>query len=236
MWVVLEFLLRILLACGVFATCLTVMWFIAWMLILRHVKLFQEIICGSGKTPHPSPLKSPQTSEGGVGSAESSEDIFLGSPVVHKPFSGKQTQPEYPSHRSPSPLSLPPPMEEFPCPSNPSTPIHSSPQQPHPPHQDPLLQRSLLSNNSHPSMLLLPNIASLSHHPLLSSPHHPLLSSPHPPLTSPHPPLPFSKSSPSRHRRPTLSPGIHPRVQRPINSKKPTTTPCQINHFVDHWF
>ena len=154
MWVVFEFLLRILLACGVFATCLTVMWFIAWMLILRHVKLFQEIICGSGKTPHPSPLKSPEKS-----------------PVVYNPFSGKQqTQPEYLSHRAPSPLSLPP----------------------------------------------------------LTSPHHP--------LTSPPIPLPFSNSSPDRHRRSTLSPGIHPRVQRPINSKRPTTTPCQINHFVDHWF
>lgn len=93
MFIILEFLSRVLIACGLFVVCLFFLWFVAWMLILRHIKLFKEIVYGSGKTPHPSHLPSLHPSQ-----------LKISPRISSFHHSGR-------SHsRSPSPLSLPPPM------------------------------------------------------------------------------------------------------------------------------
>lgn len=107
---VLEFIGRVIFSILIFSTCLSLMWFITWVLILQHVNFFREIVIGKN-TPQHSPAQIPS----GLSKRTPKNNNFQKiSPVSSN---GNRSRPNIKSIPQsplllppPSPLILPPPI------------------------------------------------------------------------------------------------------------------------------
>jgi hypothetical protein len=109
---VLEFIGRVLFSIFVFSTCLSLMWFITWVLILQHVSFFREVVIGKN-TPQCSPARI--SSGGSKRTPKCSSNIVQNlSPLYSNGSRSKSSIKSFPRSPlllpPPSPLILPPPI------------------------------------------------------------------------------------------------------------------------------
>ena len=111
---VLEFIGRVLFSIFVFSTCLSLMWFITWVLILQHVSFFREVVVGKN-TPQCSPAQiCSEISKCTPKCSSSSSHVQKLSPLYSNGSRSRSSIKSVPRSPlllpPPSPLILPPPI------------------------------------------------------------------------------------------------------------------------------